>query len=125
MQPDIFQAFSAAHLPAVQVRSMSPAPWCFTASPVPRIFTEGRFSFFAISERARISAPPPSVITQQSKRCRGEATIGEFTTSSTVTTSFSSAWGLCWAWWEAATLIQASCSEVVPYSYMCRWAASA
>ena len=43
------------------------------------------------------TAPPPSVITQQSSRCSGSAIIGELTTSSTVTTSRSSAWGLCWA----------------------------
>ena len=66
-----------------------------------------------------ISAPPPSVMTQQSSRCSGSATIGEFTTSSTVTTSRSMACGLCCAWCEAATLIQASCSDVVPNS--CMW----
>ena len=43
---------------------------------------------FAISGRA-ITALPPSLTTQQSSRCSGEATIGEFTTSSTVTTFFS------------------------------------
>ncbi|CFP59237.1 Uncharacterised protein [Bordetella pertussis] len=31
----------------------------------------------------------------------------------------SSACSLCWAWCEAATLTQASCSLVVPYS--CMW----
>ena len=51
--------------------------------------------------------------------------IGELTTSSTVTTSRSSAWGLCWACWEAATLIQASCALVVPYWCMWRMAAIA
>ena len=60
--------------------------------------------------RATISAPPPSLITQQSSRCSGSAIIGELTTSSTVTTSRSIACGLCCAWCEAATLIQASCS---------------
>ena len=70
-------------------------------------------------------APPPSVITQQSRRCSGSEIIGELTTSSTVTTSRSRAWGLCCAWCEAATLIQASCSLVVPYSCMCRIAAMA
>ena len=38
-----------------------------------------------------------ALITQQSSRCSGEATIGDFTTSSTVTTSRSMACGLCWA----------------------------
>ncbi|MCY1250578.1 hypothetical protein D9M72_642290 [compost metagenome] len=33
------------------------------------------------------------------------------------------AWGLCCAWAAAATLIQASCSEVVPNS--CMWRAAA
>ncbi len=60
-----------------------------------------------------------ALITQQSSRCNGSAIIGEFTTSSTVTTSRSIACGLCWAWCEAATLIQASCSLVVPY--WCMW----
>jgi hypothetical protein len=59
-------------------------------------------------------------MTQQSRRCSGVETIGEFTTSSTVTTSRSMACGLYWACVLAATLIQASCSLVVPYSYMWR-----
>ena len=70
-------------------------------------------------------APPPSLMTQQSSRCSGSAIIGELTTSSTVTTSRSIACGLCCAWCEAATLIQASCSLVVPYSCMWRIAAIA
>ena len=67
-----------------------------------------------------MTAPPPSLITQQSSRCSGSAIIGELTTSSTVTTSRSIACGLCCAWCEAATLTQASCSLVVPNSCMCR-----
>src|SRR5690242_2491913 len=85
----------------------------------------GRSSRFAISGRATITAPPPSLITQQSSRWRGSEIIGEPTTSATVTTSRSIACGLCWAWCEAATLIQASCSLVVPNSCMCRMAAIA
>ena len=65
-------------------------------------------------------APPPSLITQQSRRCNGSAIIGELTTSSTVTTSRSIACGLYCAWCDAATLTQASCSLVVPYWYMWR-----
>ena len=64
-------------------------------------------------------------MTQQSSRCSGSLTIGEFTTSATVTTSRSMAWGLCWAWCDAATLIQASCSDVVPNSNMWRLATAA
>src|SRR3982750_1775158 len=82
--------------------------------------TLGRLSLAAISGATTTIAPPPSVMTQQSSRCSGSEMIGEFTTSSTVTTSFSSACGLYCAWCEAATLIQASCSEVVPNSYMWR-----
>ena len=70
-------------------------------------------------------APPPSVMTQQSRRWSGSEIIGELTTSATVTTSRSRASGLCCAWCEAATLIQASCSLVVPYWCMCRIAAMA
>src|ERR1700710_2613292 len=84
--------------------------------------TSGRFRLLAISGFVRIRAPPPSEMTQQSSRCSGVETIGELTTSSTVTTSRSIALGLYCAWVDAATLIQASCSEVVPNSYMWRWA---
>ena len=76
---------------------MSPPAWCFGASPTPMTFTSGRFRLLAISGLVTISAPPPSLITQQSSRCSGVATIGDFTTSSTVTTSRSIACGLCCA----------------------------
>ena len=89
------------------------------------IFTFGRFRLFAISGLAITSAPPPSEMTQQSSRCSGSATIGEFTTSSTVTTFGSIACGLCCAWWDAATFTQASCSDVVPNWCMWRRAAMA
>ena len=46
--------------------------------------TSGRFRLLAISGLVTISAPPPSEMTQQSRRCSRLATIGEFTTSSTV-----------------------------------------
>ena len=76
---------------------MSPPAWCFGDSPTPITFTFGRFRLLAISGLVTISAPPPSLITQQSSRCSGVATIGDFTTSSTVTTSRSMACGLCCA----------------------------
>ena len=94
----------------------------FGASPAPSTRTFGRFSDLATSGEVTISAPPPSVTTQQSSRCSGSAIIRELTTSSTVTTSFRKACSFHWAWWLAATLIQASCSLVVPYSYMWRMA---
>src|SRR5262245_15477060 len=67
------------------------------AELAPMTPTSGRPRVFATSGRVSTSAPPPSLITQQSSRCSGSATIGEFTTSSTVTSSRSMACGLCWA----------------------------
>jgi hypothetical protein len=89
------------------------------ASPAPSTRIRGRFKLFAISGATIRIAPPPSVITQQSRRCSGSLIMGELSTSSTVTTSRRNACGLCWAWWDAATLTQASCSLVVPNS--CMW----
>jgi hypothetical protein len=86
----------------------------------PRTPTSGRFSDRAMDGWTSTSAPPPSVITQQSSRRSGSATRGEASTSSVVYTVRSSAWGLCWAWCDAATLTHASCSIVVPYSCMYR-----
>src|SRR5205814_3469057 len=86
----------------------------------PRILTQVRSRSRATSGLTTISAPPPSVTTQQSSRCNGSHIIGDASTSSTETLLRSSAWGLYWAWCEAATLTQASCSLVVPNSYMCR-----
>ena len=57
-----------------QVDAGRPA-WFFVASPAPSTFTSGRFSDFAISGRVTISAPPPSEMTQQSRRCSGSATM--------------------------------------------------
>ena len=62
--------------------------------PWPIIRTKGFFSDFAIVSEVTISAPPPSDTTQQSRRCSGSEIIGELSTSSTVTTSLSIAWGL-------------------------------
>ena len=101
------------------VRSNVPPDRCFTVSPAPMILTGGRCRLLAISGLTTTSAPPPSLMTQQSSRCSGSAITGELTTSATVTTSGSMALGLCCAWCEAATLIQASCSLVVPY--WCMW----
>src|SRR5260370_208940 len=86
------------------------------------ILTLGRFRLFATSGPATMIAPPPSLMTQQSSRCSGSAIIGELTTSSTGTTARSIACGLCCAWGEAATLIQASCSLLVAYCCMDRHA---
>jgi len=49
--------------------------------------TIGFFRLRAIASEVTTSAPPPSVTTQQSRRCSGSEIIGEFSTSSTVTTS--------------------------------------
>ncbi len=61
-----------------------------------------------------------SVSTQQSSRWRGLQIQREPTTSATVTRSFKSAlgfWEACLLW---ATRTAATCSDVVPYSYMWR-----
>src|SRR5438270_165853 len=109
----------------VNVRSILPLLVCLGASPCPMILTLGRLIWCATSGLATITAPPPSVTTQLSSRCSGSLSIGEFTTSSTVTGFRSSACSLYCACSDAATFTQASCSAVVPYSYMCRCAASA
>ena len=61
-----------------------------------------------------------SVSTQQSSRCSGLQIQREPTTSWTVTRSFRSALGFCEACLLCATRTRATCSEVVPYSYMWR-----
>src|SRR5579864_4410337 len=109
----------------VNVRSMRPLLECLGASPCPMILTLGRLMRRATSGLATIIAPPPSVTTQLSSRCRGSLSIGELSTSSTVTGFCSSACGLYCACSEAATFTHASCSLVVPNSYMWRCAASA
>ncbi len=94
LMPAISQAGGPDQRAAENVRSMLPPAWCFGNSPMPMTFTFGRFRLLAISGLVTISAPPPSLITQQSSRCSGDATMGDFTTSSTVTTSRSMACGL-------------------------------
>ncbi|CFN82017.1 Uncharacterised protein [Bordetella pertussis] len=44
----------------------------------------GRARLRATSGAASTSAPPPSVMTQQSSRCSGSAIMGEASTSSTL-----------------------------------------
>ena len=72
-----------------------------------------------------ISAPPPSEITQQSSLCSGSAIMRELTTSSAVIGSRYIAFGLSPANSRTPAAISPSCSIVVPYSCMCRWAAIA
>src|SRR5580658_4615296 len=69
----------------VYVTSTGPVLVSLVASPWPRILTQVRSSDAATSGLTTISAPPPSVMTQQSSRCNGSLTIGDDTTSSTVT----------------------------------------
>src|SRR5271156_5801471 len=77
------------------VRSSLPPPQGpFMASAAPSTLTLGRLNCPATSLLVTISAPPPSVITQQSMRRKGVAMIGELTTSSTLTTDLNTAFGL-------------------------------
>src|SRR4051812_19201320 len=66
-------------------------------SPWPRILTLRRGRSRATSGLTSTTAPPPSVITHESRRCSGSATSGELTTSSMVTFFLSCAFGLYWA----------------------------
>src|SRR5262249_62210640 len=61
-----------------------------------------------------------SVSRQQSRRCNGLTIQREPTMSCTVTRSFWMALGLLDACLLCATLTCATCSDVVPYSYMWR-----
>ena len=70
-------------------------------------------------------APPPSEIMQQSRRCSGEDTSREARTSSTLIRSRNFACGFSDACLRVVTAISASCSLVVPNSYICRCAARA
>src|ERR1700760_4817387 len=104
---------------------MRPLSASFGASPWPTTATDCRARSLATSGDTTTRAPPPSLITQQSSRCSGSLIIGDASTSSTVTGLGSIARGLCAAGGAAATLMAASWALVVPYSYMCRRAASA
>ncbi|CFP59240.1 Uncharacterised protein [Bordetella pertussis] len=53
-------------------------------SPQPSTRMRGRARLRATSGAASTSAPPPSVMTQQSSRCSGSAIMGEASTSSTL-----------------------------------------
>jgi hypothetical protein len=59
------------------------------------------------------SAPPPSEITQQSRRWSGEEMMRDASTSSTVIGSRYLAYGIQPAWRRIVTAISASCSLVV------------
>src|SRR6185437_1608946 len=100
-------------------------PWSLGDSPWPSTLTVFLARSLATSGATTTRAPPPSLTTQQSSRCSGSLIIGESSTSSTVTGLRSIAFGLYRACWLAATLTAASCALVVPYSCMCRRAASA
>src|SRR3984885_12303679 len=95
--PAISHAGGPDQRAAEYVKSTAPPAWFFGASPTPMTFTSGRFRLLAISGFVTINAPPPSLMTQQSRRCSGLETIGELTTSSTVTTLRSIAFSLYWA----------------------------
>src|ERR1700684_3252514 len=73
--------------------SLAPPQGPFQASAAPSTLTFGRFNCPATSLFVTINAPPPSVTTQQSMRCKGVAMSGELTTSSTVTTDLRRAFG--------------------------------
>src|SRR5215471_831996 len=104
------------------MRPLSPS---FGDSLWPSTVTVYRSRSLATSGATTTSAPPPSLITQQSSLCSGSLIMGDSSTSATVTGLGSIAFGLCCACRDAATLIAASWALVVPYSYMCRRAASA
>ena len=92
------------------------------ASPTPSTQTGVWQQLRATSGDATTTAPPPSVMTQQSGRCRGEEIMREFTMSATVMGSRNRASGFIEACLRIATATSANCSEVVPYRCMCRWA---
>ncbi len=72
-----------------------------------------------------ITAPPPSVIRQQSRTVKGLLTMRADNTSPIVSGFFSQAAGLSNAHSRAATATAANCSRVVPYWCIWRDAASA
>ena len=98
------------------------------ASPAPSTQTGLVRQSRATASVARTTAPPPSEMTQQSSWWRGSAIMVEARTSATVisfgpwrsprSSMACTASGLRTAWWRAVTAISASCSLVVPCSYM-------
>jgi hypothetical protein len=101
----------------------------YVAVPVglagPQQVDGGSLRSLALSDLVTIAAPPPSVTRQQSRTLRGEETMREESTSSTVRSSRMNAFGLSFAHPLAATATSASCPRVVPYSCMWRDAARA
>ena len=112
--PAMAKAGSWLCLAAMYIRSRLPAPWWAMASPTPSTQTGVWRQLRATSGDATTTAPPPSVMTQQSGRCRGEEITRELTMSSTVTGSRNRASGFMEACLRMATATSASCSEVVP-----------
>src|SRR5262245_65363305 len=76
--------------------------------------------FRARSALVTITHVALSVSRQQSSRCSGLQIHRDASTSSTVTRSFSSAFGFCDACELWATRTWATWADVVPYSYMWR-----
>ncbi|MNN23552.1 hypothetical protein D3C81_1369560 [compost metagenome] len=80
--------------------------------------------FFRNSSEQRIAAPAPQVGGQAIRRVITPGQIiGEFITSSALTTLRNSAIGLCAAWRLALARILAKVSRRVPNSCMCAWPA--
>ena len=84
----------------------------------------------SVSARARVSdarttAAAPSVIGEHMNRRSGDEIIREPRTWSSVAPLLKCALGFlaAWVWFFTPTI--ASCSSVVPYSAICRWAANA
>jgi hypothetical protein len=124
------KAAGALCAPALVVMS-PPFSRYFVASPLPMIQTGFFLRSRATSGATKIAAPPPSETMQHSNRWSGSAMMRDSRTSFTVISSTLTNWrsvmaltasGLRMAWWRVATEICASCSEVVPYSCMWRWA---
>ena len=90
------------------------------SSPNPRTQIGGLRRLRARSGVVSTSAPPPSVMMQQSSRCTGVAIIGELSTSSTVIGFFMTASGFRAPYLRAVTGTDASCSGVVPVACMKR-----
>lgn len=100
-------------------------PSCSLTSPLPSTWT-GAFAILeARSALVTTSAPPPSVIRQQSLTRSGLETVGDERTSSTVMGLRRNAEGLSAAQRLAATATSASWSLVVPNWSMWRCAISA
>ena len=100
-------------------RSGDPISWWASASLHP----SSRTGFLGKSRARAVDvttmAPPPSLMMQQSSRCRGSEMIRLSMTSSTVISWRIFAFGLRAACDRMATAISASCSDVVPY--LCIW----